>query len=785
MHPRLRKIAPFLLLTALPLLAFGRLVLAPGSLVVDGERPSVDEERRWEIRSGQPIPVGNDLTRLFLPNFLRHADAVRQLGRIPGWDPFGFGGRPRIGNPQAGLFYPPIWAAWAVGTASTLGWLTVAHLVAAGFGSYRLARLQGLSRGAATVAGGVYQCSPYLLAQAFEGHLPHVWAMCWAPWAFAAMIRFRRGERAGAIALPPFLALTLLTGHPQEGYFLLMTLGLWCLIDALRSGRTARWRLLAFGLLLTVTLGLLAVEWLPDLHVRPWALRSSRLSLRQAGQYHTGFWNLLQLLTPRALGGPADYFGPVNYWETVVSIGAVPLLLAIAAVARAERRDLVRGWGLLAALALLFAGGSILGLFALAYAAVPGIDHFRVPARALFLAGLAGAQLAGLGIDTVRAGRLAWRLPARRWIVAGACALIACGVTARLASASRIGRALTQIAADPLLWAALLVVVAAIVRHRGRPRLLAGALGTVALLEVGLSGTLLIRVAPIERFVTPGRYTGELADRGPYRVRAKDAFYTDLQAVRDGVQKTNIYDSFQLQHAADLYEPLYLLFEPRRPFDPELPMDAAVDLYRGAIRQAVLDRMGVALLITDRPEFRTDLPRAESAPPAVLYRNPDALPRAYVVPRVAPLATEDSIPNRFWGLDPRTAVLMAVDPLADLGDGPRQAFRPARYESADPDVVTVDVETDAPGLLVVADAWMPGWTATLDGRPAAIRRGDGAHRVVALRSPGRHHVTMRYDPPGYRLGLTITAATGLLWLAATVGRRSSRSAASPSAQTQP
>ena len=30
----------------------------------------------------------------------------------PLWDGTGFGGRPMVGNPQAGLFYPPVWLAW-------------------------------------------------------------------------------------------------------------------------------------------------------------------------------------------------------------------------------------------------------------------------------------------------------------------------------------------------------------------------------------------------------------------------------------------------------------------------------------------------------------------------------------------------------------------------------------------------------------------------------------------------------------------------------------------------
>jgi hypothetical protein len=61
------------------------------------------------------------------------------------------------------------------------------------------------------------------------------------------------------------------------------------------------------------------------------------------------------------------------------------------------------------------------------------------------------------------------------------------------------------------------------------------------------------------------------------------------------------------------------------------------------------------------------------------------------------------------------------------------------------------VEAEAPrgGLLVVADAWLREWRATVGGRPAPILRVDGAFRGVLL-DPGRHEVVMRYVPAPLR-----------------------------------
>jgi hypothetical protein len=255
---------------------------------------------------------------------------------------------------------------------------------------------------------------------------------------------------------------------------------------------------------------------------------------------------------------------------------------------------------------------------------------------------------------------------------------------------------------------------------------------------------------------------------GAYRIRARDAFYGDLRAVRHGLDKTNINDFFQIRHAADLYEQLYRLFEPSAPVDPLGRRRSLGRLPSRRIVQAVLDRMGVALLITDRPMPEAPWPVVASGhwegSPYTIYRNPTVLPRAYVVPRGEPDADDGWSVVRFPTIDPRRAVLLAADPLGS--GGPRQPFTPADYDATDPDRVRIQVETQAPGLLVVTDTWMPGWTASVDGRPAPVLRGDHAHRVVPLDGPGRHQVLLSYRPPGLVTGLLITAGSGLVWFTA-------------------
>ncbi len=184
------------------------------------------------------------------------------------------------------------------------------------------------------------------------------------------------------------------------------------------------------------------------------------------------------------------------------------------------------------------------------------------------------------------------------------------------------------------------------------------------------------------------------------------------------------------------------------------------------IRQSVLDRMGVSLLVADRPFAAWPLVASGTwnGSSFAVHQNPSALPRAYVVPRAQHARDNASILASFPESNPREAVLMPADPLG-LDCQHRQPFTPAEWASTDPDRGVLRVSTEAPGLLVVADTWMPGWSAEVDGNAQPILRGNRAQRVIPLPRPGRHEVVLTYQPPGLKLGLALTASSALIWSA--------------------
>jgi hypothetical protein len=841
---RLRAAAlPLVVLLALGLACFARLAAEPTGLIVDGARPSVDFANH-----GDPRPVGNDVTFLFLPHHLYISRVLNEFGHPPAWDGSGFGGRPMVGNPQGGMFYPPAWLAWIFPTPASLGWLTTLHLLWGGLGLYALARGEGLRRWPATVAAGTFQASPYLLAQTFEGHYPHVWAACWFPWAFWALAEHRRARSRGLIVLPPVLALTYLTGHPQEWLLLVVALSIWVAADAVltacmrsplvewvkptelrkddgfhppynslnrllipppslprdRGGlASATSKLLCWAGALAMGLGMAAVELVPAYRVLPWVQRAAvpEGASNLPKNYDIHPINTFQLISPRALGGPADYFGDDNYWESVCSFGLGALVLIVAAVVSSRSRSQILPWVILIVLSAWFATGHQLGLFSMLYRVVPGMSWFRVPARSLFLATLGAAMLAGFGLEALvakLARRDRWRAFAVRLLKSAALligSLLICSTIGALTSPGgpagptiatglknreRAVRAAGRMLQDPPFWITVASLAAAgglgcLSTRRPCRGMAAPLIGVFTLAELAWHGFVLIQVAPAASFLRADPASEALlllpdasvVEQDPLRIRARDNFYLDLQAVRYGIEKTNINDSFQLGHASALYETLYPVATRTAPL-PETPMSQAVEEYHRRVRGGVFDRMAVSYLISDRvepdPAWPVVATGSRDGNIFVIQRNPTALPRAYVVPR-AEVVPDDAplVLSRFSFSDPRASVLMAHDPLARLAAGRRQPSTPARWVSHDPDRPVLEVTTEAPGLLVIADTWMPGWSARVDGEPVRILRGNIAQRVIPLERPGHHRVSLEYAPPGLAQGLAITAVSFVLW----------------------
>jgi hypothetical protein len=107
--------------------------------------------------------------------------------------------------------------------------------------------------------------------------------------------------------------------------------------------------------------------------------------------------------------------------------------------------------------------------------------------------------------------------------------------------------------------------------------------------------------------------------------------------------------------------------------------------------------------------------------------------------------------------DPTAVALLEGPAPAGVGPAATAPAGRARVTADHGEQLEVAVEAARPALLVVTDAWHPGWSATVDGRPAEIRQADGVFRGVAVPA-GSHRVVMRFRPPGMGSALPLAGA---------------------------
>jgi len=149
-----------------------------------------------------------------------------------------------------------------------------------------------------------------------------------------------------------------------------------------------------------------------------------------------------------------------------------------------------------------------------------------------------------------------------------------------------------------------------------------------------------------------------------------------------------------------------------------------------------------------------------------IYEVLDALPRAYIVHQTRILDDEAAIAamaDRSFSPS-QTAILHQG--LA-LQESPL-ALSQAVVTEYEPERITIQASAEAPGYLILSDAWYPGWKATVDGVPVDVERANVHFRGVYL-EPGTHTVRFVYRPASYSIGLGISIVTSVGIVIAAVG----------------
>jgi hypothetical protein len=779
--PLLVRLRPYVLLAVLGLIFFGRLASHPTATLYSPSSDLIAEH----------IPAKSFLVRSW-----------RDTGEIPLWWPDPFGGAPFIHDIQVAAFYPPHWILLllppeAVGSA--LSWLVVAHVILAGWCTYPYARSQGLGRaGAMTAAIGYVFAGKWLFHLLDAGHYILI-GLAWLPLLLLLLeAAIRRGSLVRATAAGAVFALIVLSTHPQWTFYSALFAAAWTLGTALESAgwmggdgprswrRTAgalmRWA--GVGLWAALVAGALsAVQLLPTLEA---ATQASRGAGVPPDDLMREFAFIIHQLV-----GPSPVVG--QRWEQRAGLGVLWLTAALLApVLRGGRVRWQAGvWALLWVLAL--GGGTLLqSLHWL------GFGAFKLHSRLLIIAALPMALLAGVTTDALFEKAAAWSRGRRIACLVLVGFALTAGVVAFL-SESELGVWEDAPSRFPLYTAALFVLVPAgllmlVARLRRSP---GPARWPVTLSWIGLllldlwaMSWPLVDIYDERDLYRPSACVRAIIDRREseqtnVRWRVLDCCIRGESghsalgegcpvALMHGLETVGGYSPLDVRRFRD-----YLQFvsddpEPMRPFEGAYgwPILKSVPVRN----KRLLDLLGVRYLLQPRDQEdqpKGHVPAREPAwrrvledddaqaynftmggirrlPPYELWENPEALPRAFVVPRAEPLPDRPKVLDAMKRTNFQQTVLLEDwrdEFAATPADGVYRAVNVWEYQ---PNRVEVREEGPA-GWLVLTDVWFPGWKCMVNGRPTEIHRADFLFRAVAVPA-GPCEIVFSFEPESYWRG---------------------------------
>lgn len=448
--------------------------------------------------------------------------------------------------------------------------------------------------------------------------------------------------------------------------------------------------------------------------------------------------DLWSLIYPYAIGNPklgtypSAFLMPGNIvWENTIYLGFLPLVMLIYVICFHRRHPLILFFGITAALALVFAWGKYSPIY-LFYGLWP-LNLFRVPSRFIWITALMLIMMAGFGIHRLY--------------------------------------------------------------KRANRRIVRAVIGSIVMLHIAHLLTLWWNyhlLVPASTWLTPPPFTSKVKNAGRMITIGEQVVQQD-HFIKTGWKSPAPYWQFRAgmspvsnmvwgvsQHG--MYAGRFLL----RPtvFDDLLNRQSisTTDTHAttSALTQKLLDMFAVhhvvSFLSLTAPNLIPIQSATASGISASLYTNPTALPRAYIVKEATTAATFESAGMRLQ--DPQFIVGKHVllesheiqnmpyltEFLTPHNQSNEKEFYPAVITQDSHTSVVIATQTPYAALLVLADTYYPGWTATVDGASVPILHANFTQRAVYV-PKGNHTVSFTYTPMSVKIGMYISCLFGIITVA--------------------
>ena len=700
-------------------------------------------------------PSTSDQINLFIP-WLSLAWNQVHHGQVPLWNPYSVLGMPLAFNWESAPFGLPALLGYLVPLrlAYTVGIL--ATLVIAGTGVYVLGRVLGLG-----VLGSVMSATVFELGGRFISTLG--WSlgsvMSWSGWLFAIGILLVRGRHRtrDIVALAVVLALMIYAGYPEGvvvlGAAFLVFLAVLLASRAPRFGGSGPVLRPIRDLVVAAVAGcaLAAPLAIPGLQVVALSTRNGQVGVHRQT---LGFRYLENFVIQGFDGLPwhgSVTFGPATAGSTLTYVGIIAVVLAVAGVAIRGRRPEVLGFAVVTAVMAVLV---FLPPLASLLDRLPGIGSIRLY-DALGPMSFGLAVLAGFGVDALVRGSGTRAVIA--WIGAGFAAATVLLVGLWTLDRGHLIPRYASIRAHSFIWpvietvVGLAVVGVLVLVYRGRKR--THAVGGGAGFGVGWWSAAALLVCETIFLVVAGAPTFSssptLPAPTPQVVALKHVVGSSLVGFGSPCVK---FESLGVPINFNVFDQVHEFGD----HDPIVPYSYTQALGTSGYRS-------LSGKVSGHPESDSFCPGVTTAKTARQFGI------AYILTKKGSPAPRGSTFVRRIGSErlyhiPGAATATLV-PLLASGQLPSVNAKgtPVAVNYPDPASWKLVFHTAAPRVLRLRLTDLPGWHATLNGRPLQLESFD--HAMLQARIPaGNNVVELHYWPDSFNVGivLAVLSAVGLL-----------------------
>ncbi|MEX1997107.1 MAG: YfhO family protein [Candidatus Andersenbacteria bacterium] len=703
-----------------------------------------------------------DMRDVFIPLELFFQQQLR-IGNLPAWHPDVAWGFPAIAAAQIGFFYPPLLLGRLLPLWFYLPLILVLHFFALAWGTFLFLKKLSCTSQAAVLGSISLSLSAFLWQ-----HLTHLnitLILAWLPWQL--LVAHRLAEKPtrwqyllGAVVT---IALPFLAGQLQLPLIMAAFTTIYFFRQSRAHSHFFRNTACIWIIITLAVIAVSAVQLLPTLEL---LLHSSRGSggawdSGRANQHSFPLYHLPTLLFPRFFGTDSTYWGKRLEIEYGIFIGTIPLLLSLWAIWRF--RPSHRFWVATATISFLLALGSaspfrLVGL-------EPSLWYFSAPARWLVLTTLSLSILAAFGYDYLRQHAASFRKFSARasWLLATVVAVaniaiyIAPHFLERLLNyvqsnipslltgrpvnyyEEKVRQLLTSIQdtsvslASPFTWLTLMMLLLTpwlVSSKRWYKLLIAAAALELILIAATSTPTISWRnilTPPQSLSVLPAAVQEKQArllsrreggDTGAYFTNPASRADTALRAQQRQLLLPLMHAQYQI---AGIEWPASLDLQSHAHYRERLQDES------GNINTPLAEYLNIGAVLVP-----PDLSQPESLS---LYRETDAVKVYQIAAR------------------PRAEVVTVTgEPIADTQ---------ASYRETSASTAEIQIDTSQPSLLLIRNTWYPGWRATIDDKPEAVKPVSEIFQGVTIPS-GRYVVKLNYQPTWLYVGLSVSLVASLL-----------------------